>query len=274
METENMLRRWLHPPLKGNHGVRNCGMMGEQKRRAHLRCQTRGMSGSLSRVCFNNMVVCKRTWMACQWKHCGILPVTTSCLAATSINSERDISLGVVLVPQHVCIQSLLKPLRASALPAELGKQPDTCHPAPSGSCLSGTWTCCRIVSMWAGSRLHPQTCQRSNSGFHGSFFLERTDWGYTIPKTSLLHHTCHKVLIFHSSPGGIMLVCVIPSQSALQLSVLQCWREWVFDYIKSQTMDPFEGRLQSPAIFNQFSFHSMLYPAFGISDYFNWVTK
>lgn len=124
------------------------------------------------RVCFNNTVVCKRTWMACKWKHCGILPVTTFCFAATSMNSERDMSLGVVWVPQHVCIQSLLKPLRASALPAELGKRPDTCHPAPSGSCLSGTWTCCRMVSMWAGSRLHPQTRQRSNSGFYWSFFF------------------------------------------------------------------------------------------------------
>lgn len=199
-----MLRRWLHPPLKGNHGVRNCGMMGEQKRRAHLRCQTRGMSGSLSRVCFNNMVVCKRTWMACQWKHCGILPVTTSCLAATSINSERDISLGVVLVPQHVCVQSLLKPLRASALPAELGKQPDTCHPAPSGSCLSGTWTCCRIVSMWAGSRLHPQTCQRSNSGFHGSFFWKGGTEAILYPKPPYFITPAIKCWFFIPAPVGL----------------------------------------------------------------------
>lgn len=156
METR-ICPQMITSPAKRQSRVRNV-VWQEKERRTHLQCQQRRMCGTRLCGCISG-VLCNLRTRTCtprKWKdtvefYLWQQSVRVSCL----IDKRCVCGFGLAIVLVNMCVRSLLKPLRASALTAELGKRPDTCHPAPSVSCLRGTWISsspveesCRIVGM------------------------------------------------------------------------------------------------------------------------------
>lgn len=143
----------------------NCGMMGKNRPRCHMwrapeapcvcvYCYIRQWADQHNKdilhLFFARSPACG-TVRVHEWHASGNVPVEfylwqqTAPVSCHIHKQWRFMSESESTTAPTACLatcvhKELVKALRASVLIAELGKWPDTCHPAPSVLCRSGTW--------------------------------------------------------------------------------------------------------------------------------------